>query len=101
MGRKRKSGSERIAEVVRKSEAAGLSYGQYVARERERQLKHKLAPKSYTSINERDRNEIPEPIYDGIPTRAYGAAIDYPNYLQQHAKKCYKKRGRKKKCATN
>lgn len=101
MGRKRKNGSERIAEVLRKAEAAGLSYGQYVSKEREKLFKHKLAPKSYMSVNGRERNEIPEPIYDGIPTRAYGAAIDYPNYLQQHAKKRYKKRGRKKKCATN
>ncbi len=99
---KRLSGNERLDIVVRKAAAEGLSYGKYVAREYEKRLKRKLAPKSYMSINERGQNEIPDPIYSGPSTLDYGAGIDYPNYLAEAAKRPKKKkRGRKKKCVTN
>ena len=99
---RRKSGNENLDIVVRKATAEGLSYGEYVAREYEKRQKRKLAPKEYMSLNARKKMGISKPIYFGPSTLDYGAGIDYPNYLTANiGKPKKKKRGRKKKCATN
>ncbi len=83
--------------IVRKADEAGLSYGKYVAQEREKLIKRKIIPKEYISHNERQRLGILKPIYSGKSTLDYGAVIDFPRYLKANRSKPKKKRRRKSK----
>ena len=73
--------NEYINIIVRKATAEGLSYGKYVAKQYEKRLKRKIAPKECISLNERKKLGIPKPIYSGSSTLDYGAMLDYPDYL--------------------
>lgn len=74
--------------ILREASAAGLSYGQYVARENAKRGFRKPLPKDYLSINDRKRLGIETPIYCGTTTIEAGLVFDCPktvdNIIETH-----------------
>ena len=69
----------------REAMAAGLSYGQYIAREYTKRNQRKMLPKDYISINDRKRLGISTPIYCGKTTIEAALPLDCP---RRTAAKC-------------
>lgn len=59
---------DKFTGILRQAGAAGLSYGQYVAKELTKLQKRKPIPKDFISINDRKRLKIGTPIYCGTST---------------------------------
>lgn len=69
---------DKFTNILRQAEAAGLSYGQYVARELTKRTQRRPIPKDCISINDRKRLKIGTPIYCGTSTIAAAIWQDCP-----------------------
>lgn len=69
---------DKFTDILRQAGAAGLSYGQYVARELMRCTQRKPIPKDCISINDRKRLKVGTPINCGTSTVAAALWQDCP-----------------------
>lgn len=66
---------DKFTDILREAGAAGLSYGQYVARGRAKRSK---IPANYLSVNDRKRLGIETPVYCGKTTIEAALPLDCP-----------------------
>lgn len=72
-----------LSEIARAADAAGLSYGRYVAQERAKRTPHRKPPANYLSINDRKKHGIGTPIYCGTTTITKALPYDCPRTVDR------------------
>ncbi|MCM1276019.1 MAG: hypothetical protein NC299_11770 [Lachnospiraceae bacterium] len=77
----------KIAKILRQAEAAGLTYGQFVAKEYHGRTKRRPIPKNCISINDRKKHKINAPLYLRNRTLSEALWLDCPKLAAKEAAK--------------